>query len=238
MRCSATQSYATTTTTSAREPLLRRSCAQRCVEMRAAALRHCLRQPLPTCRPRIVTSATSRAATSSRWLSSATTRPCGDCGCAVNTFDVEPEARWTAPVGAEQEVTAAAEDRRAPQSPTAGPSSTVTSPSSPAPSSTPQLLGAATASAPPSAVRQRCDPYEQNGLPLSDAVVQQLLATLQPGWFVKHSTLTMHSTDDRGGRRRIHSQQPLSLLTCPPASALMPLLRCVHAGSTMRAASG
>ena len=32
-------------------------------------------------------------------------------------------------------------------------------------------------------VAQRCDPYEQKGLPLTTETVQQLLSTLQPGWY-------------------------------------------------------
>ena len=43
-------------------------------------------------------------------------------------------------------------------------------------------------SAAPLTVRQRCDPYEQNGLPLTDTRVQQLITTLQPGWFASNHT--------------------------------------------------
>ena len=202
--------------------------------MRAAALRLCLRQPLPTWCVGIATPSSSRAVSLSRGLSSAATRPCGDCDCAIKTYNIEAASRWSAPVGVEQEVTAATGDVRAPQSPTAASQSSVTLPSSPALSSTPQLSGA-TASAPPSAARQRCDPYEQNGQPLSDAVVQQLLATLQPGWSHNDTTAPqkLRSTDDKGERCCIHfHSSPLH----PPAPP--PLLCCVHAGSTMRAAGG
>ena len=52
-------------------------------------------------------------------------------------------------------------------------------------------LADASPSSPPLTVAQRCDPYEQQGQPLSTERVQQLLPTLDSGWAYEPSTRTL-----------------------------------------------
>ena len=76
-------------------------------------------------------------------------------------------------------------------SPSLDPPSTLSPPSSSSPSDDPVD---ASPSSPPLTVAQRCDPYEQQGKPLTPERVHQLLPTLDPGWSYDPSTRTLTKT--------------------------------------------
>ena len=75
----------------------------------------------------------------------------------------------------------------------------------------------------PSTARQRCDPYEQNGLPLPESTVQRLIATLQPGWYAHQLTHSRGWPLDRPHIRSTTASDP----TCHYLTVVSALLRSV-----------
>ena len=135
----------------------------------------------------VVSNPTAAAATFQARLNrflSTSARPCTDCNCSANSFNVETTEQLEAE--SNDQYTPHQQSRIQPQPNNSAnlrpPTSVQHSAPPPASSSTP-TDSSVDSSTSTSTARQRCDPYEQNGLPLSDAVVQQLITTLQPGWY-------------------------------------------------------